>query len=315
MDMATPAGRLSADILAGVAKHEIEQKSDRQRRAVEQAVEQGRRVGGRRPFGYTRQDDPAETGGRRRPVGIPASCWPALRWAASPETGTPADFTPRRDAATAPLDVDAAGRVPHAAEAHLCRAAVTPGPDAGPAKWPALVDEGMWRAAQAVLTDPSRRTPGGPRALLTGVALCGVCGLTVHSGGANTGRSYRVYRCRSMTHVNRRAEPVEEYVEAVVVERLSRPDAVDLLTVNDRPDTAGLHAEADQLRRRLDALADDLGIDERTWPVGTGHCGPSWSRSRAGWLMRRGLMFSGRWWPLPMSARCGTPSTSTGSVP
>ncbi|HET6755541.1 MAG TPA: recombinase family protein, partial [Jiangellaceae bacterium] len=53
IDMSTPAGRLSADILASVARHEIEQKADRQRRAVEQAVQQGRRVGGRRPFGYS----------------------------------------------------------------------------------------------------------------------------------------------------------------------------------------------------------------------------------------------------------------------
>ena len=157
----------------------------------------------------------------------------------------------------------------------------------GPAAWPALVDEGIWRAAQAVLTDPSRRNPGGPRALLTGLALCGVegCGLTVHSGGGNAAaRSYRIYRCRSMTHVNRRAEPVEDFVEAVVVERLSRPDAVDLLTVNDRPDVAALHAEADQLRRRLDALADDLGIDELTLARRvSGTAGASWPRSRPSW--------------------------------
>ena len=47
IDMSTPAGRLSADILASVARHEIEQKADRQRRAVEQAVEP--RPSGRRP--------------------------------------------------------------------------------------------------------------------------------------------------------------------------------------------------------------------------------------------------------------------------
>jgi hypothetical protein len=67
-----------------------------------------------------------------------------------------------------------------------------------------------------------------------------------------------------MAHINRRAEPIEDYVEAVVIERLSCPDAVDLLTVKDRPDAAALHTEADNLRRRLDALADDLDIDEVT---------------------------------------------------
>ena len=41
-----------ADILASVARQEIEQKSDRQVRANIQAAERCKRMGGRRPFGY-----------------------------------------------------------------------------------------------------------------------------------------------------------------------------------------------------------------------------------------------------------------------
>ena len=50
----------------------------------------------------------------------------------------------------------------------------------------------------------------------------------------------------------------------MVVERLSRDDARELLATRSRPDVAKLHTEADQIRRRLDILASDLDIDERT---------------------------------------------------
>jgi DNA invertase Pin-like site-specific DNA recombinase len=43
---------MTADILAAVARGEIETKSDRQKAAHLQAAQQGRRVTGARPFGY-----------------------------------------------------------------------------------------------------------------------------------------------------------------------------------------------------------------------------------------------------------------------
>ena len=48
----TPSGRLVMGVLGKVAQHEIDQKSDRQKTAQLQAARQGRRAGGRRPFGY-----------------------------------------------------------------------------------------------------------------------------------------------------------------------------------------------------------------------------------------------------------------------
>src|SRR5699024_3421385 len=54
LDMSTPAGRMTADLLAAVARNEIEVKSDRQRRANEQAAQAGEPPRtGQRPFGYT----------------------------------------------------------------------------------------------------------------------------------------------------------------------------------------------------------------------------------------------------------------------
>src|SRR3712207_6558829 len=52
LDLSTAGGRLVADQLSSVARYEIELKSDRQKAAQAQAARNGKRVGGRRPFGY-----------------------------------------------------------------------------------------------------------------------------------------------------------------------------------------------------------------------------------------------------------------------
>jgi site-specific DNA recombinase len=114
-----------------------------------------------------------------------------------------------------------------------------------------------------VLSDPDRYTAKnrGARSLLTGIALCGVCGATVHAGGANTHQS-RIYRCsgppRYNGHVSRSAAPVEQWVSEVVIARLSRDDAAELLRDDNRPDVEALRTEAAALRARLDQLATEF---------------------------------------------------------
>jgi len=49
-----------------------------------------------------------------------------------------------------------------------------------------------------------------------------------------------------------RADWIEEYVSEVVIERLSRPDAVELLVDRDRPDAGKLREEATALRVRIE---------------------------------------------------------------
>ena len=49
--------------------------------------------------------------------------------------------------------------------------------------------------------------------------------------------------------------PLEALIVGVVVERLSRPDAVDLLTAHDDEDLSELRSEADRLRSRLETIA------------------------------------------------------------
>lgn len=119
--------------------------------------------------------------------------------------------------------------------------------------------EETWRAVRSILDDPTRKPPRGVRTLLGGLALC-PCGNVVTGMPSHTG--YHIYRCTPATrnrayhggHVARQAEPVETFVEKLVVARLSRPDAADLVSVEEAGvDVAGLREEAAAIRM----LSDD----------------------------------------------------------
>jgi site-specific DNA recombinase len=80
-----------------------------------------------------------------------------------------------------------------------------------------------------------------------------------------------VYRCQPASrgdrpgpHAQQGAANVDAYIEAVIVERLSRPDIADLVTPK-RPDLSPLRTEAASIRRNLDELAADrvLGLVSR----------------------------------------------------
>lgn len=77
-----------------------------------------------------------------------------------------------------------------------------------------------------------------------------------------TGRTQhgaRTYRCRaSKGHMSRAAEPADAYVAALVVERLSRPDARELLLDDTAPDLDDHRERIAALRVRLDDLASAL---------------------------------------------------------
>ena len=103
----------------------------------------------------------------------------------------------------------------------------------GAANWPPIVDATTWRGVVAVLNSPERRTTPGPtpKHLLSWIARCGVCTgpvvCTSTSRAAARGRERRlVYRCRDgdTGHLARDAELLEELVRGLVVGRLSRED-------------------------------------------------------------------------------------------
>jgi site-specific DNA recombinase len=265
LDFSTAAGRFVADSLGSVARMEVEMKSERQQRAQLQAAQAGRRSTGRRPFGY---DDDGMTirekeatairdGYRATLAGVPLSeiarDWNQRGLVSGQERrgkhlGEPSPW--RRDSVRHVL-LNPRNAGLRAYKREIITKAL----------WPEVVDESTYRAAVAVLTHPGRRrAPIGGKALLTGVARCGVCGngTTVHAGGGTT-RGVRNYRCSASTgHFARKAEPVDDYVSGVVVARLAQADAHDLLIDRDLPDLDALRDEAVAIRSRLDTLASDF---------------------------------------------------------
>jgi site-specific DNA recombinase len=247
LDMSTPAGRLTADLLAAVARSEIEVKSDRQKRAAEQAVEQDRWIGGRRPFGY-------ESDGVTVLESEAAAVRPAYsslidgvslrqiakRWNDAelwPPQGKRNGDISRWDGGT----VSRCLRKPRYAGLRAHEGVII-----GEAVWPPLVDIDTWHTAQAIMNNPTRRPPRGDQKLLTGVAVCGICGGPVHAGGGAPGRG--VYRCAATQgHFSRKRLPVDEFVSEVMIARLSRPDAIALFS-SPKESSSGpnLHRDADQ---------------------------------------------------------------------
>lgn len=273
-DMSNPLSRGMADIASIFARMEIEQKSARQVRARAQAAQEGRRVGGRRPFGYEADGTtirPAEAAAIRDAYdailhGVTLSQI-ARDWNAAGFTAQAGEW--HRDAVRyvlknpryigkrryQPVDL------PKGAE-----------PEVFDAAWPGIVPVETFEAVVALLSNPERKNLRGKIALLTGVAKCGApvgegeCGAHVVSGGVNTGK-YRAYRCSAVNgHLARRADPVEDLVERRVLNRLSRPDAVALLADRSRAkaDTAGLSSRRTALQKRLEQVAVEFADGELT---------------------------------------------------
>jgi site-specific DNA recombinase len=227
LDMASTAGRLMAEFQAMMARHSIEQRGEWQSRANLQAAQQGKRRGGRRPFGFEKNGitlRPLEaaaiyagyhmllTGASLAEI---ARRWntAGLRSGQATRTGEPSMW--RHDSVRNVL------RNPRHAGLRAYKGEII-----AKAEWQAIVGEDTWHAAQAILGNPARRTSRtNGQHLLTGVAVCDVCGATVHAGGS--GRGYPTYRCgRTYAHISRKAEPLDEYARQLVIAWCSQPEAL-----------------------------------------------------------------------------------------
>lgn len=271
LDLSTDAGRLVGRILASVARGEVERKGARQRRAQQQAAEQGRPAGGRRAFGYDRTGNTVN----EREAAVIRQAYASVLQGESlksiarawNEAGFPttAGGTWRHD--------NVRGVLQNARYAGL---RTYRGEVVGPATWEPLIDRDTYDAVAAILSAPSRRTTTGTarKHLLPGLAYCWKCGSDVATGHTRHGK--RVYVCRANKCISRKADPVDALVaggdlegvevRGLVVERLSRPDAADLLRHRDDPDVQGMQQRAEGIRERLDDLA--TGLEEGILTLG-----------------------------------------------
>lgn len=258
IDLSTPSGVLTATIKTAVSEHEIAMMKVRQRRAARQRAEQGIPKWNK-AFGYDddRQAVPDEAelvrGAYEAILAGGSLSGIAREWNAKGHVGrTGKPWT----ASTISLFL----RAPRNAGLRSHNNVIV-----GPGNWPALVDENTWRAAQAVLTDDSRKP--GPRTckrhFLTGLLRCGKCGATL-SGYVVPRTEVLRYRCPKCFGVAISKPDTDDLIRQIVSARLAREDAKELLIDRDTPDLDALGAEANAIRTRRDELAAELADDTLT---------------------------------------------------
>jgi site-specific DNA recombinase len=251
MDLTTPSGQLVARMLGAVARHEVDAKSDRQRRESRQRADRGLPPGGRRAFGYRGVDlveDEAEAVRGAYSMLLDGCTLTSIR-----------DALDERFSSTAGGTWTVTGVRSMLLNPRYCGQRWHLGEYRGPGAWPAIIDEATWQAAKTILETPGRK-PAGDNALRwlgSGYYLCGRCKTEVtmkatYRGIVGRGTYTRIYKCPGCS-ITRVAEPIDRYVSLVAVERLRRPDLAGLLA-KPTADLRPLQVEAKELRDRRKAV-------------------------------------------------------------
>lgn len=236
-----------------MARGEVERKGTRQRRAQQQAAEQGRPAGGRRAFGYSRD---GKTIVESEAKHIRAAYAAVLQGASL--KGITQQWNDLGLKSTAGNDWRRVNLRSMLLNPRYAGLRTYRGEVVGPAIWEPVIDPATHEAAVALLTMPERRTTltTARKYLLPGLVFCWKCGSDCATGHTQHGK--RIYVCRAKKCISRKAEPVDELIEGIVIARLSRPDAADLLTTSNSPDVSIYRAQAASIRERLDDLATAL---------------------------------------------------------
>lgn len=120
------------------------------------------------------------------------------------------------------------------------------------APWEPILDRDVWESLVSKLTEEGRRTNGSranePRWLLSCFATS-ACGAHMKVSGTEKNR---YYVCVADECTRRRAVESDEFIAGLVVARLSKPDASELLRPPPRKDVdvSGLKAETKKLNRK-----------------------------------------------------------------
>jgi site-specific DNA recombinase len=274
-DLSTPDGIMTAQIITATKQAEVEKIKQRARATRIHKVGRGEWVGGRRPFGYKADGVtviPKERDALRRVAvhiltggSLSAACADLNKRKIKTSTGKEWKPTELRRVLLRPRN---AGLSQHRVCGKEQERGIHHHTDdcwevVGKARWPALLDTKVWHGVCAVLKDPKRRTntTTAHRWLMSGRARCGwtdehgnECGSPVRSFSSTAKRrsTKPVYTCRSGKHVIRNAAEVDRYIEAIIVKRLSQPDAADLLAPDRKGDTATLTLKDAALQARLE---------------------------------------------------------------
>lgn len=272
VDLASPAGRLSARIAGAVASHESEHKAARVSAARKQQAQQGRYGGGPRPFGFDRDGVtvvPAEADVIRRAFDLilhGGSIRSVVRMLNREGFRTTREHNEWDTTSTRLMML----RPRNAGLAIHQRKII------GPGDWPEIVAREVFEAVEEILTDKHNRARTGrgtkPRWLGSQIYVCGVCQETMRVG--TTGNPPRSsYLCRStlrggVNHVSRSAVALDTWVTERLLSELEKPEAAVKFAPEPRPsvDVAGVRrgiAMLEEQGRRMSArLAQGVVTDD-----------------------------------------------------
>lgn len=281
VDLSSASGRMIARMLGAAAQHEIDHARERMQRAKAQALKDGRRRGGRRPFGFDWDREGKTLAIREDEAQIIRDATQAVLAGRSlaavarelnergvlTSTGNAWTYQRLRDVLIRPTNagLSATGRADRG-KVHVV----------GLGDWPAIIDRDTWQAVYSLLVDPACLAQNGntSRWLGSGLYSCGIAGCSgvlrpAPYGGTpktNRPRSY-LYRCTENSHLTISTNKTDDYVRRFVAEYISVPEVVAEL----RPDGDAL--AADRTRRatlvasrdRTEADYDSDLIDARRY--------------------------------------------------
>lgn len=270
IDLTTDTGRMVARILAAVARQETERKADRQIKAAVQRARSGKPQWSTRPFGYERDgslrvEEAALVRQAYADVLQGASLASVTATFAASGLLTSKAGQNRIDPLTSKVIGTFSGewdtptiRTLLLSERNIAKSTYR-GDYVAAAKWLPIVSEETFRAATYVLTNASRNSGGGGvrQNLLTGVAVCAVCGSGVKVGwkGGRKGDdgAYAVYVCRGKGCMSMPVEWADDYV---VTRALGRIETV-MPRQDVGADIGALRTQEAILRARLGEWAQD----------------------------------------------------------
>lgn len=272
-DLSTPSGRFTARVVGAAAQHEVERTKERQTRAKQQMVQQGKYRGGPRPFGFEK-DGITHRESEARVIRDATTAVLAGRSLAAvakelngqghrTSFGKEWSYARLKDVLIRPRNAGLVARG-------------TPGRKASSsnkrhafeiiskAQWAPIVSEEEWNAVTAHLTAPSRRNPNhgnNPRWLGSGLYECGKCGGPLRPapyGGKNKPKSERrhLYRCTSSAHLTISAEQTDDFVRRVVAELLKDNELAARMTPAN-PKISDDRAYRAALATRIQQFEDD----------------------------------------------------------
>lgn len=258
-DVSSSHGRLVARMLGAVSRAESERIGERVSRAHQQAKSEGL-WRGPIPYGMRKSDQPGRPEPDPQTADVVRQLFDRIirgeSLCALARDLNHRGIRPRRGSAWTHTGVDRLLASPALgglieSEGELRAAAFT-----------GVVPANEWRTAKAALRRRPRgelRRPREKLTLLGGLIRCDEHDCVCYGGGTDYGQSYQS-NAPGLCYITIPRPPVDDFVTAVVIERLSRPDAAAAFAVPKTVSTADNEVEELELRRQdlADLVADGL---------------------------------------------------------